>query len=208
MFTIRWAPTLSSGQLAAAANPQLANQPEAIPWILYDTQTYTDNSTTTLSFFSATNTDKTLSNMESSGQLPDPQYMVIHFVTCDFLGTPTTAAGGVAGVLNDTELLLKGGRGTFTFTMSNKNYGPFPLMACHSLGGATGVGYGTFTAEESIQQANVGIPGSGGFPFMGALVVPPKVGFGVTLNWSAAQDTTADVRIRIGLAGVLYRRVL
>lgn len=92
--------------------------------------------------------------------------------------------------------------------MSNKNYGPFPLMSCHSLGGATGVGYGTFTAEESIQQANVGIPGSGGFPFMGALVIPPKVGFGVTLNWSGAQTLTADARIRIGLAGVLYRRVL
>lgn len=210
MFTIRWAPMLSSGQLAAAANPQVGNQPEAIPWILYDTATYVSGTTTTLSLFAAVNADKTLSNMESSGQLPDPQYMIVHYVTCDILVTPTVVvAGTTVGALNDIDLLLKGtSRATFTFAMSNKNYGPFPLNACHSLGGATGTGWGTLTAQTSIQQANNGIPGSGGFPFMGAIVIPPKVGFGITLNFAAAQTLSANALIRIGLAGVLYRRVL
>lgn len=213
MFTIRWAPTLSSGQLAAAANPQLANQPEAQPWILYDTQSYTSGSTTTLSFFASTNTDKTLSNMESSGQLPDPQYMIVHYVTCDILSVPSvTTTAAATGALNDIELLLKAARATFTFQMSNKNYGPFPLRACHSLGGATGLiaaeGTETAPARNIVQQANNGIPGSGGFPFMGALVIPPKVGFGVTLNFAAAQTLTGNTNICIGLAGVLYRRVL
>jgi hypothetical protein len=177
---------------------------------LYDTATYVSAATTNLSLFAQTNADKTLSNMESSGQLPDPQFLVVHYVTCDFLITPiaNAAHAAAAGVLNDIDLLLKAGRATFTFNMSNKNYGPFPLMSCHSLGGATGVGFGTLTAEASITQGNNGIPGSGGFPFMGSLVIPPKVGFGVTLNWSSAQTLSANALIRIGLAGVLYRRVL
>lgn len=211
MFNIKWAPMLTSGQLAAAANPQLANQPEAIPWILYDTQNYVSATTTSLSFFAATNNDKTMSNMESSGQLPDPQYLVCHYVTCDILALPQGTAGhaaAAAGPMNDIDLLLKNGRATFTLQMSNKNYGPFPLAACHSLGGATGTGWGTLTAEANVAVGNNGIPGSGGFPFLGAIVIPPKVGFGVTLNFAAAQTLSGNTNIRIGLAGVLYRRVL
>lgn len=208
MFRLPWLPILTAAQLAAAANPSTAGQPEAIPWFLYDTQTWTDNATVRSTFFGAANNDKTLSNMESGGQLPDPQYMIVHYITCDLLRLPTTAAGGVDGALNDIELFLKGGRATFTFQMSNKAYGPFPLSLCHSTGGATGIGYGTFTAEESIQQSNNGIPGSGGFPFGGALVIPPKVGFSVVVETAAAVNMTADLSIRMGIAGVLYRRVL
>lgn len=208
MFNIKWAPVMTSGELAAAANPASAGQPEAIPWFLYDTQNYVDNSTTRLQFFQTVQTDRTLGNMEAAGQLPDPQYFIIHYVTCDILRVPTTAAGGQDGAINDLELLLKSGRAIWTFNMSNKSYGPFPLTLCHSTGGTTGQGWGTFTAEESIQYANNGIPGSGGFPFLGALVIPPKVGFNVTLELAAAVNISADVYIRLGLAGVLYRRVL
>lgn len=214
MFTLHWRPVLGSGQLAAAANPALANQPEAIPWILYDTQTYTSGTTTTLSFFASTNNDKTLSNMESSGQLPDPQYLIVNYVTCDILVSPSvTTTAAVTGALNDIELLLKAARATFTLSMSNKNYGPFPLRACHPLGGATGIiaaeGTETAAARNIFQAANSGIPGSGGFPFMGALVIPPKVGFGITVNFAAAQTLAGgNPNIQIGLAGILYRRVL
>lgn len=209
MFRLPWLPILTAAQLAAAANPSHAGQPEAIPWFLYSTKTFTDNSTTSATFFQDVENDKTLSNMEAAGQLPDPQYMIVHYVTCDLLREPTTAAGGKTGALDDLELFLKAtGRAIWTLNMSNKSYGPFPLTMCHATGGATGVGYGTFTAEESIQQANNGIPGSGGFPFGGALVIPPKVGFSVKVELAAAVDMTADLRVRMGLAGVLYRRVL
>lgn len=208
MFRLPWLPLLTAAQLAAQANPVSAGQPEAIPWFLYDTQTWTDNSTTNATFFQTVQTDKTLGNMESAGQLPDPQYFIVHYVTCDLLRTPTTAAGDKVGALDDIDLFLKSGRAMFTFKMSNKDYGPFPLTLCHSTGGATGVGYGTFTAEESIQQANNGIPGSGGFPFGGSIVIPPKVGFSVRVETAAAVDMTANLSVRMGLAGVLYRRVL
>lgn len=208
MFRLPWAPAMTKTQLAAISDPISAGQPECTPWMLYDSQTYTDNSTTQLTFFQTVQTDPTLGNMQSQAQLPDPQHFLLHYVTCDILRTATTAAGGVDGALNDIDLLMKGGRPVFTLTISDKNYGPFPLRACHALGGPTGIGYGTFTAEESIQVANNGVPGGGGFPFMGAIVIPPKVSFKIVCQWSAAQNLTADAIIQIALCGVLYRRVL
>lgn len=212
MFTIRWQPVKTSGQLNAIVNPVEARQPEAIPWILYDTQQYVSATTTTLSFFTATNSDKTLSNMEASGQLPDPQYMEVQYLTCDILAVPqyVAAADGTGpGTLTDIARLTKAARTTITFQMSNKNYGPFPLRACHSLGGETGVIAGTTAAGAAFTSGNNGVPGSGGFPFMGALVIPPKVGFSITLNFQAAQTLLGgNTYICIGIAGTLYRRVL
>lgn len=208
MFRIPWAPPLTKAQLQAIADPQTAGQPEVVPWIMYDTQTFTSASTVSLTFFQTVQTDRTLGNMQSQGQLPDPQYLVIHYVTCDILNQVSSSAGVIAGAANDVELLMKVGRPVFTLTMSDKIYGPFPLRACHSLGGATGIINGTYTAPIDLQQANNGIPGSGGYPFCGAVVIPPKVGFKLTVDWSAAQTLTGNANIQIGLAGALYRRVL
>jgi hypothetical protein len=211
MFQIRWEPVLTTGQLVNKANPQAANQPEAMPWFLYDTQLITSGTTSTLSFFTAVNADKTLSNMEQSGALADPQYFVLHYVTCDILDPPVANAGHAAtalGPVNDIDIILKTQRATFTFNMSNKIYGPFPLSLCHSTGGATGAGTATYTAEASIWYGNNGIPGSGGFPFLGSITIPPKVGFNVTVNMAAEPTLSGNINVRLGLAGVLYRRVL
>lgn len=211
MFHIKWAPVLTAAQLAAAANPVSAGQPEAQPWFLYDTQLITSASTTSASFFVNQNADKTMSNMEASGQLPDPQYFIVHYVTCDILDPPIANAGHAAsalGPVNDIDVLLKTQRATFTFNMSNKAYGPFPLTLCHGTGGATGNGTATYTAEASIWYGNNGIVGSGGFPFLGSLVIPPKVGFNITVSFAAAPTLSGNLNMRIGMAGVLYRRVL
>jgi hypothetical protein len=211
MFHIKWAPVLTAGQLAAAANPQSAGQPEAMPWFLYDTQIITSSATTQLSFFQQVQTDKTMGNMESAGQLPDPQYFIIHYITCDILNSPIATAGHTAaalGPVNDIDVLLKTQRATFTFNMSNKNYGPFPLTLCHGTGGATGNGTATYTAEASVWHGNNGVIGSGGFPFLGSLVIPPKVGFSIGVNFAAAPTLSGNLNMRIGMAGVLYRRVL
>lgn len=211
MFNIKWAPVLTAAQLAAAANPANAGQPEAMPWFLYDTQLITSAATTQATFFQTVQTDKTMGNMESAGQLPDPQYFIVHYVTCDVLDPVIANAGHAAtalGPVNDIEVLLKTQRATFTFQMSNKQYGPFPLTLCHGTGGATGNGVATLTAEASIWYGNNGIVGSGGFPFLGSLVIPPKVGFSVTVQFAAAPTLSGNINMRLGLAGVLYRRVL
>ncbi len=211
MFHIKWAPVLTAAQLAQAANPSSAGQPEALPWFLYDTQLITSATTTSATFFQTVQTDPTMGNMESAGQLPDPQYFILHYVTCDILDPPIANAGHAAsalGPVNDIDVLLKTQRATFTFQMSNKTYGPFPLTLCHGTGGATGNGTATYTAEASIWYGNNGIVGSGGFPFLGSIVIPPKVGFKFTVNFAAAPTLSGNINMRLGLAGVLYRRVL
>lgn len=213
MFNIRWQPVLTRAQLEAQANPAQANQPEALPWFLYDTQDIATAVTTPLVFFNTVQTDRSLGNMTSAGQLPDPQYFVLHYVTCDLLQTPTLdVAADKTGALNNIEEILKTARAHWTLNISDKLYGPFPLTLCHSTGGGTGGFTGVNnTAAPTIntfQFGNNGIPGSGGFPVLGAQVIPSKVGFSLTLNFGAAPTLTATVKARIGLAGVLYRRVL
>lgn len=211
MFHIKWAPVLTAAQLAQAANPNSAGQPEALPWFLYDTQLITSAATTNAQFFQNVNADKTMSNMESAGQLPDPQYFILHYLTCDVLDPPIAVAGHTAsalGPVNDIDVMLKTQRATFSLNLSNKVYGPFPLTLCHGTGGATGNGVATFTAEASVWYGNNGIVGSGGYPFLGSIVIPPKVGFSITVNFAAAPTLSGNINIRLGMAGVLYRRVL
>jgi hypothetical protein len=194
-------------QLDALALPSNARQPEALPWILYHQKTYTSGTTTKLTFFDAVESDDTLGNMETQGSLPDPQYFEIHYIGADFLLDATTAAGGEVGAIDDVAKLLFTGRGTWTLSIAKKAYGPFPLSFLHASGGPTGFGWGTFTAEESIQYANNGIF-DGGWCVGGALIIPPKVGFSFEVRWSAAQTLNAgNTGVRAWMAGVLHRQV-
>lgn len=212
MIIIPWQPPLTRAQLEDMANPQMANQPEVVPWALYDTQPIATGSANPLVFYQTINGDKTLSNMEGPGQLPDPQYLIVQYVACDFLQAPTNSDGtAVNAALANVENVLKTARATFEFNMSNKRYGPFPLTFCHSTGGATGSFYagGTLAALINSGTVNNGIPGSGGFPFSGAIVIPPKIGFDITVRFGVAPTIVGGpMNCRISLVGPLYRRVL
>lgn len=215
MVIIPWQPAMTKADLDAIANPAMANEPEVVPWALYSTQAVANAATGPFVFFTGQGTeatDKTLSNMEGPGQLPDPQYMVVHYVACDILQVPvaTALANEPNSALANVENILKTCRATFNVVMSNKNYGPFPLTMCHATGGASfsGYGYGTAANGTSAGVVNNGIPGSGGFPFSGALVIPPKIGFSVSVNLAVAATLSATVNIRMSLVGALYRRVL
>ncbi len=213
MIIIPWEPALTRADLDLMSNPIAANQPEVVPWQLYDTQNITTAVATPLVFFGGQNNDKTLSNMEGPGQLTDPQYFIVHYLAADFLQAPaaTALANEPNSALANVENVLKTVRATFTFSMSNKQYGPFSLTMAHGTGGASfsGYGYGTAANGTSAGVVNNGIVGSGGFPFSGAVVIPPKVGFNVTVNFSAAPTIVAGpLPLRLSLIGALYRRVL
>jgi|ERR1041385_5292189 hypothetical protein len=199
-------------ELEAMVNPTMPNQPEAVPWALYDQQNLTTAVATPNGFFIAQNADKTLSNLEGPGQLPDPQYFIVHYASCDIQQIPvaTALANEPNSALANVENILKTCRTTFEFSMSNKLYGPFPLSMCHATGGATGSGFGYGTAANGTSTfvVNNGIPGSGGFPFAGALVIPPKIGFSITLrNTTAYTLVGGPIGARMTLVGTLYRRV-
>lgn len=194
--------------LQAAATPPSGRSQESIWHAVYDTQTYVDNTTTRLTFFSATNADKTLSNLEAAGQFPSPQTFQIYSINADwFTAAPvSTGAGGVTGDLDDLARLMLTGRPTWTLNISNKAYGPYPMTLLHATGGPTGFGWGTFTAEESIQYArNTDAPG---WNYFGRVIIPEQVSFNIVVDWAAVVDTTADWRLRLVMCGVLARRVL
>lgn len=212
-ISIPWQPALSKSDLDSLVSPSMPNQPEVVPWQLYDTQAVTTAVTTPLTYFVTQNTDKTMSNMEGPGQLPDPQYFIVYYVACDILQVPvaTALAGEPNAAWANIESILKTARSTFTFNMSNKRYGPFSLTMCHATGGTTGAGYGYGTAASgtSAALANNGVPGYGGFPFSGALVIPPKTGFDVTVNFGAAPTLVGGpINMRLSLVGSLYRKVV
>lgn len=212
MVIIPWSPPRTRAELEALVNPDRANQPEVVPWQLYDTQSVATGNTGPFTFFVAQNNDKTLSNMEGPGQLPDPQYFEVFYVACDILQIPTLTDGtSVNAAAANVENILKTCRATFTLNIANKRYGPFSLTMAHSTGGATGFGYaeGATAAGATVAVVNNGIPGSGGFPFSGAVVIPPKNGFDVTVALGTATTlVSGPVNVRMSLVGNLYRRVL
>lgn len=197
---------VSYGDLRARSRPQAPNQPEAFADTLYDTQTYLDNSSVALTFFGAAQPDLTLGNI-GAGSLPDGQYFSIDHISLDAwadAGWVTTAAGGVTGAADDLGLLLYQGRPTLTLTLNNKPYGPWPLLAAGGSGGVDVFGWGTFTAEESLQTGQVRVGGM----FVGqSIVIPPLVSFRAVVNWSAAQNLTDDYRLRLSFVGTRYRPV-
>ncbi len=196
-------------ELNILANPVEAQQGEAISHILYDTQTYTSAATTNLTYFAASQTDRTLSNMGSGGQLPDPQWMEIHNLGFDVLNDGTTnAAATELGIYDDIQKLMLVGRPIFTLTLSDKTYGPYPLSFLHTSGGAQGFVAGTVAASAVFQFANNSVP-DGGWNWRGSVIIPPKVGFFVTVQWAAAQTLAGgNPPLRFWMAGVLQRRVL
>jgi hypothetical protein len=198
-------------QLAALANPESANQPEALPWVLYDTQAWTTAVTATATYFGTVQGDKTLGNMEGPGQLPDPQYFEIAYWGVDFMLASINAAAPGATVSHWADLIqfLWTQRGTFEFNISNKRIGPFPLTFFHSSGGPTGYGYGNSATTARFEYGNNGIF-DGGFCVENAIIIPPKLGFDVTLRTFAAPTLVAGspLNVRVWQAGVLHRRVL
>src|SRR5262245_48701727 len=69
---------------------------EQVPSMLWDTLTYTDNSTTLLTFFQQTNVATDLSNMRQSGMLPNPEAFLIQTIRIFFKTSLTTADQGAS----------------------------------------------------------------------------------------------------------------
>lgn len=199
---------LDRQMLEQMANPQASQGGESIPFVLFDTQTFTSASTTELNYFVTSSTDPTITNMQGPGVLPDPWFLQIFNLGYDVIIDGTTQAGTETGALDDVAKIMMVGRPVFTLTISDKKYGQYPLSFLHTSGGAYGVGYGTFTAEESIQFATNSVP-DGGWNWYGSVIIPPRVGFSVNVRWAAAQTLQGgNPPTRFWMSGILHRRVL
>lgn len=198
---------LFKSDLLALVNPEQANQPEAIAWELFDTQTLLSQATSQLTFFQRVDGSNTLSNMESQGQLPDPQFFQIYYIYLDILQQPTTGAALAGAAIQNIDAIVKSASNWNLF-IAGKSYGFFPLTDIHARGGAVGV-LDAGTVAAVVSAANNGDPNST-WCHDGRVVLPPKQNFGVRLTWATPPDfgDEAQVDIRIIMSGVLFRRVL
>lgn len=198
-------------QLAQMITPQSGTDLEALPWILFytDTTSFASAATSVQSvFFQTVQSDKTISNIEAPGQLPIPQVLEVAGNTCDILATPSANASNTAGALSDIANILKTVRSTFVFLLSNKSYGIFPLTCAHATGGE--IGYMASTvATSNAQYANNGIF-DGGWWVDGAIIIPSQQQFQVTVATSATALTLTQtpMPVRFGLWGPIHRRIL
>lgn len=200
--------TLPYQQLQAKTRPVDPNLPEALPDVLYDTQTYLAAGSVHLDFFVATNADKSLSNMEQAGTLPAPQYFDVYRIFCDFLAAPSaTVADTAAGVVNDVELVLKSARARLTYTSKNKTLGPIPLTFFGSSGlMRAGFDTGRAAAAGAVIQQVQGID-NGGFPVNGAITLRSQSTFAIGLDFVAGVAISANLLIRVSMLGVRYREI-
>ena len=173
-------------------------------------------------FFAATSASRDLGNLPTGGALPDPNFFALHYIYFDFMsnaaGTPylTASAGATlpanTGALDDIGRLLLSGRGRLTITISDKQYGPWPLSVTGGTGAAMGFLSDTNATTAAAAQAVSHQFGynslHGGAYIGGKIIIPPKIGFQAQTDWPAALTLTANYQVRLTFYGVYYRRVL
>lgn len=198
----------SYADLAAKAKPNRADAPEAFADELYDTQTFVNAGTASLTFFQNPSNDKTLTNLDASGVLQAGQYFIVHYMTVDVLFPAATSANTPAGNLNDVHILINLARATVTMSLATKPYGPWRVRSCHSGGAPVGFFAGAGAAAPAITSYGHIGPHDGGFCINGGLVIPPLTPFPVVMAFNGLQSlNTNNLPIQVGLYGVRYRRL-
>jgi hypothetical protein len=200
----------STATLTSESTPTSGTDLEAVPWDMFDTNTTAfANAAVSVNaaFFQVVQADPTLGNMQMPGALPAPQWLEPAALAVDILSVPSTGAA-LQGALSDHANILKTVRSVFNIKVSQKDYGTFPLMLAHSIGGEIGFISST-VATSSQQYANNGIA-DGGWWLDGAIIIPSQQNFIVSILTSATALTLqlTPTPVRANLWGALHRRVL
>lgn len=200
-------------ELRKSISPLFADK-ERLPWQWYHRRTFTDNSTTTLTFFDATGA-ATVTNMQAAGQIPAPMFYEVHHIQVYFDVPPTIVAIGasatVVGAVDDMTNLIDG---YAVLTIAQKVYWSSPI---HQLPPGAGVvggidSSGTYTSVDGdqFQHASFGVPDvRNRMHLWGDITIPHNQNFSLVLTWAAAVNTEAgNIEVTCILDGFLYRRIL
>lgn len=192
---------LSSPRSASGGNLQ------AIPYVLFDTQTLVSGTTQDLSFFQTAQADKTLGNMSTAGMLPTDEWMEIYYMCISFIVPPTSTATTSIGAWADMDAMAWSGRPTHQLTIQGKEYGALPSSFFGSEGGITGYGFNEAAAGAVSQEyANWG---KSSFWVGGQIIIPPQAGFNTVMRWPAVvtNPSGANRLIRVSYLGTLHRPI-
>lgn len=184
---------------------------EVVPHILYDTQTYTDNVTTILEFFSSIPANESISNVNPPRVLPNPNSFLIQCISVHIpIQLTVTDEGAAAAALptpgNDVNLLITSG--ILKLTIGSKPYGPWPLFRLPVSTGFKFSGISSAGAEAANLVTDFGMTEGPLYSLIPNLLIAPLQQFSVTLSWPAgAVDLLANRSIKVLLDGQLSRAI-
>lgn len=186
---------------------------QTVPYVLWDTQTYTSAADIILNYFSAVQADPSLGNIDGGGVLPIDTWLTIQWMMIDVLIAPSDSLVLASGAWDDLSDLMWTGRPFHKLVIQNKDYAVAPASFFHASGGIQGFGFSdavtTVAGAVGIKEyANWGVQ-DGGFFVGGAIQINPLAGFRTTLNWPAAVTLAlGNPLVRVCYLGAVSRPIL
>lgn len=191
--------------------PASPDQPISDPDVIYDTQTYAQAGSTTLTFFKSTPAnlnDQSLSNFPT-GLLPLNEFFEIHRAFVFIHSVPNlNVTAVITGGAQDVEILHKTARGILRWNFAGRDYGPFPLWFFGRAGGPTGQfeSFGTGTAANNIVTSG-NTENNGGFPVLGSQIIPEQQQFSARMDFVPATAISGPTNITLAYLGIRHRPV-
>lgn len=183
---------------------------EVYPAILYDTQTYTDNSSTILTFFTSVPANESISNVNPPSILPNPASFLIKTIGLFFVTQLETIDQGAAAAalpsrFNDIVLLCN--TGICKLFIGEKPYGPWPMyrlpIATYPKSVIAAAG-----GEAANLVSAYGNTDGPMYPLLPPLLIAPMQKFRLTLEWpNGAVDLSANINIKVVLDGQQSRAI-
>lgn len=192
------------------------NNLEFIGDTLFDTRNYTTAVTTSLPFFSSTQTED-LTNLDLGNMIPDRQGFLVMSIRFSPKMLPLSVARSASatispGVTNMMAQLINTGRLELNFL--NKDYGTFPLWMLPAGGGvASNFALEGATADPGafLDYANNGVPDARNIYVMEQpLFLPPMTKLGVVCKWPVPIIFTPPVtslQLVLAFDGLMVRPV-
>ncbi len=202
-------PTQASSydQLFQNANVTNATVPEAIPWIYYDSQNFV-TAGTAVTYFAATNADTSLCNIEQPNTIAGEKYFMLYAITFDFLmGVSNLGSSSTAPQFDDAHQIMETAHPALSMILADKLIFRIPLAACHAIGGYQAWIAGSNFSGSQIFNSVQNQASDGAWWCDGAIILPPRQSFQISVNTNTAWTLTATRSCRLSLHGVLYRPV-
>jgi len=199
-------------------NTQYAGEKEIIGAMLWDTQTYTSDVTTSLSFFNAVRATLDLGNMRQAGALPAPEAFLIRAIRFYVkqnqpLAVLRAAPGNIqtGSAIDNVAQLIN--TGVLSIVIAAKNYGIYPLWKIPAGGGVKAL----LDADGDVSTVGVfadygqagGFHARNAFTLARPLFLAPQINFRVDVTWPAPLTLTTDITVKltVALEGDLIRPV-